>query len=335
MKIYLTFDYELYFGHPAGSADKCLIEPTDLIRSATEPFSVFTTQFVDTGYLKKLKAESVNHPELNKDYNNVITQLKSMSEAGHELQLHIHPHWEDSNFVNGEWQMNTKRYRLHHFSREEVQRIVIEYLGVLKEIASNRITTFRAGGWCLQPFNHIYEALKSAGIKIDSSVFPGGHYESGHYFYDFRKSPQKSIWKFEEDPLRPEVNGYFTEVPITSIQNSPLFYWKLFLLGRLFPGYHKPIGDGRPIPAPGQRKKLLSQYTLQTVSLDGYNAALLEKALRQQEKLKAEHMVVIGHPKALTRYGADALERFVKNNYRRHQFSIFNPLCGDDTATAS
>jgi hypothetical protein len=326
MKIYLTFDYELYFGSKSGTAEYCLLRPTELIRNATDPYNVKTTQFVDAGYLLRCRELSASHPELLDDFATVTEQLRKLSLNGHELQLHIHPHWFDTEFINGAWKMNTTRYRLHDFDATEIESIVRSHSAFIRSISNNRITTFRAGGWCIQPFIQLKKALQEEGIYIDSSIFSGGHYTSDQYFYDFRNSPQKSQWSFEDDPLQPVEKGSFTEVPITSIRNSPLFYWKLFLLGRLFPGYHKPIGNGRPMAAPGQRKKLLTNYTLQTVSLDGYNASLLSKALRQQEKKKAESMVIIGHPKSLTPYGADALEKFVRDNHQRHEFSTFNRL---------
>ena len=95
------------------------------------------------------------------------------------------------------------------------------------------------------------------------------------------------------------------------------------MLGRLDPKQHKPLGDGKPIAAPGQRKKILTSYTTNTVSLDGYNAALLEKALRQQQALGAKEMVIIGHPKALTRYGLKALKEFILKNHKKHNFTTF------------
>jgi hypothetical protein len=69
------------------------------------------------------------------------------------------------------------------------------------------------------------------------------------------------------------------------------------------------------------RKKLLTQFTQNTVSVDGYNAALLNKALRQQ-KGKNE-LVIIGHPKSLTRFGIKALDRFISENNNKHQFTTF------------
>jgi hypothetical protein len=326
MKIYLTFDYELYFGSKSGTADRCLLEPTELILSATDPYNVKTTQFVDAGYLIRCRELSVKHPELEKDFNTVSQQLRNMSLNGHELQLHIHPHWLATQYENGQWQMNTSRYRLHDFNSDDITSIVRSNAAFIRSISKNKISTYRAGGWCIQPFDKLKSALKEEGIVTDSSIFPGGYYTSEQYYYDFRNCPQVSQWRFEDDPLKPVDNGSFMEVPITSIKNSPLFYWKLFLLGRLFPEYHKPIGNGRAMEAPGQRKKLLTSYTLQTVSLDGYNAALLSKALRQQEKKKAQSMVIIGHPKSLTRFGADALEKFVRENHQRHEFSTFNAI---------
>ncbi|MFM9009266.1 MAG: hypothetical protein ACKORE_11895, partial [Bacteroidota bacterium] len=185
---------------------------------------------------------------------------------------------------------------------------------------------FRAGGWCVQPFDRMAEALAEVGIKIDSSVFPGGHYQSREYDYDFRDAPDQTRWKFNLDPLLEDENGLFTEIPISSRTESPYFYWKLFLLGRLKPKYYRPIGDGNPMPAPGYRKKLLTQYTTQPVSVDGYNAVRLGAALSQHEKQNAQQLVVIGHPKALSPFSLDAIERFIEEQKHKHRFCGYNTI---------
>jgi hypothetical protein len=324
MKICLTFDYELYFGRPSGTVTNCLLTPTQLIREATEPFGIPTVQFVDAFYLLKLKEEMIRFPRLKEDYEKVTTQLKEMAMAGHDLQLHVHPHWKDSHYDGKEWIINAARYRLHAFNDEEIIKILKDCKAEIQQLnPTGKVNAYRAGGWCLQPFNRLKKAFIENNIEIDSSVFPGGRYESQHYYYDFRNSPESASWRFEDDPLVPVQNGRFTEIAITSLRNSPLFYWKLFLLGRLFPQYHKPIGDGRAIAVPGQRRTLLTQHTLQTVSLDGYNAALLEKALENQIRKGEEYLVIIGHPKALTRFGADALKKFVRKHHKEHTFITF------------
>ncbi len=75
--------------------------------------------------------------------------------------------------------------------------------------------------------------------------------------------------------------------------------------------------------APGQRLKILSRWTYNTVSVDGYNASLLWRAFRQHRRAKKEEMVVIGHPKALSRYGLQALEQFILDKKSENQFTTF------------
>lgn len=324
MQIFLTFDYELYFGKNTGTVDRCITGPTEMLTRVAEKHHIRLCHFVDIGFILKLEEESRKHPALKGDIELIHRQLEQLAKNGHDLQLHIHPHWEDSYYENGRWECVTRRYRLHDFSAEEISDIVTKYKNRLECFTGpGKVFAYRAGGWCVQPFDTIGPALYENGITLDSSVFPGGRYRSELYDYDFRNAPAQSLWKFSNDPLHPDPRGSFTELPIASIRNSPLFYWRLFLLGRLDPQLHKPLGDGVPVPAPGQRRQLLTRPTTNTVSVDGYNAHLLPKALRLYKKKNMGHLVVIGHPKALTRYGLERLDRFIAENKNRHQFTTF------------
>ena len=60
-----------------------------------------------------------------------------------------------------------------------------------------------------------------------------------------------------------------------------------------------------------------------TVSVDGYNAHLLQMALSILQKKNLQHMVVIGHPKALSRYSIEKVEEFVLKNKARNNFTTF------------
>jgi len=330
MQIFLTFDYELYFGKNTGTVSRCITGPTELLTRVAEKHDIRLSHFVDIGFILKLEEESRRHPSLNADLDLIRRQLEQLTRSGHDLQLHIHPHWEDSYFEDGRWECVTGRYRLHDFSTEEISGIVKKYKsGIERFTGPGKVFAYRAGGWCVQPFDAIGPALEENGITLDSSVFPGGHYRSEIYDYDFRNAPTQSLWKFSIDPLQTDPLGSFTELPIASIRNSPLFYWRLFLLGRLDPYRHKPLGDGVPVPAPGQRRQLLSRPTTNTVSVDGYNARLLPRALRLYQKKNKGHMVVIGHPKALTRYALEQLDRFIGENKNMHQFTTFAERRGD------
>ena len=323
MNIYLTFDYELYFG-TTGTAANCILQPTDMLLEIAEKHNVKLVQFVDAGYLIKLDEYRSTFPSLEIDYQLIISQLEKLWKDGHDIQLHIHPHWEDCSYSEVGWKMNVSRYMLNNWNDQQIESIVYRYKKKLEEITGpNQIYAFRAGGWCIQPFNRLKSALYSNEIRLDTSVYSNGHYSSKEYDYDFRNAPIKSKWKFNDDPLIEDSNGLFTELPICSIYNSPLFYWKLFLLGRLNPYNHKPLGDGKPVATPGQRKKLLTSFTHNTVSVDGYNAALLNRAFRQQQKANKEEMVIIGHPKSLTRFGLSALEKFIIKHKSTEAFTTF------------
>lgn len=321
MNIYLTFDYELYFGERTGTARNCILYPTQLLKEVANKHNIKLVQFVDVGYIIKLEEYKTSYPELEEDYQLITNQIKQLFQEGHDIQLHIHPHWEDSYYHNGKWHIIADRYKLADFDDQNIERIVTTYKQKLESLtASNSIFAFRAGGWCIQPFEKFKSAFLKSKITVDSSVFRNGKYNSEHYSYDFTNAPDLSSWNFNNDPCKPE-EGPFKEIPIGSIKNSPLFYWKLFLLGRINPYEHKPLGDGIPITSPGMRKKLLTQFTQNTVSVDGYNAALLNKALKQY-KNKSE-LVIIGHPKSLTRFGLKALDRFIETNKSKHQFTTF------------
>ena len=323
MNIYITFDYEIYFGENHGTVEKCIIYPTSELIRIAEKHNVRFSFFVDSGFILKLDEFRKKFPVLENDYKAITEQVKYLSATGHDIQLHIHPHWEDS-FYNGEkWIINVERYKLADFSESEIDEIVGRYKKVLSDLTIKTIFAYRAGGWCLQPFSKVKKAFKKHSITLDSSVFKNGFYTSKHYSYDFRNAPNKDIYKFEDDLIIENENGFFTELPISSIRNSPLFFWKLFLLGRKNPYLHKPLGDGQAMPAPGYRKKLLTKFTNNPVSVDGYNAKLLQLILNKIVRDKNNHMVVIGHPKALSRFSIQKIEQFVIANKEQHNFTTY------------
>ncbi|MBK9592981.1 MAG: hypothetical protein IPO32_16285 [Crocinitomicaceae bacterium] len=282
--------------------------------------------FVDTGYLKKLIHYKDQFPKVKYEYDLVTDQIKSLVAEGHDCQLHIHPHWEDSAHNGTDWVMNTDRYKLVDFSNEEIEKIVLEYQQILKEITQKPVNIYRAGGWCLQPFSRIQKAFEKANLKLDSSVFVGGKFTSGNYFYDFTKTPQKSTWKFSNDLCVEDPNGAFLEYPISGYKYSSIFFWKLFLNGRLDPKNHKPIGDGFPMAAPGQRKKMLTSGMLLSASCDGYFVTKLDAVLKQNQARGYNELVVLGHPKALTHFALEKLEQFVIRQKNKHTFSTFTEV---------
>jgi len=327
MNIFLTYDYELFFGESTGTVEKCLIEPTNRLLQFTKEFNVKMTFFVDVGYLIKLDEFADQNPDLQNDREKVRTQLEQIISSGNDIQLHIHPHWEKSSYSEGEWKIVTDgAYKLDDFSDEEIERIVRTYKNYLDNLIGRRTTTFRAGGWCIQPFSRLYPIFKELEIKYDSSVFPGGKFSSEHYSFDFTKAPKKSHYRFENDECLEQKDGFFTEYPISSMKYSPLFYWRLYILGRLFPLQHKMLGDGNYLAQPGRKKSVLTNFTWNHVSTDGYYSSKLADYLHISERKNYTDMVVIGHPKSMTNFSFKILKRFLQANHTKHEFITFKDL---------
>lgn len=313
MNLLISLDYELFFGRRTGSVERCLVEPSEALCKAVQPHGGKLSFFVDSGFLLRLQAESVKSDFLRREYDALCRHLERLVHLGHELQLHIHPHWEDSCWVDGGWQMDVRRYRLHDFSNDEIAEIVGRYCAALAEFCSaDSICAFRAGGWVLQPFALLADALAANGIEIDSTVFAGGQSESDTHVFDFRGAPNASLWRFNDDPLVAAEQGRFLELPIASHAVNPVFYWKLAFFKKLALAADRAFGDGAAIPlGRGDLLKKLFARTWSVVSIDGRKVDFLEQAFKRYQRLGLEDFVVIGHPKALTRHSIARLEQFL------------------------
>jgi len=315
MKTIITFDYELFFGKKSGTLENCILRPTEELIKLGKKYNVNFVFFVDSGYLIKLKEFRKKSNKLEKEYDNIIKQIEILNLLGHSIQLHIHPHWEDSYYDGKKWIFNTSRYRLNSFSNKEINEIVFNYKKILTDIIGNNVFAFRAGGWSIQPFIKIKNALKENNIWLDSTVFYKGYNNSSTHFIDFRNAPFKDYWKFENDILKEDNNGFFTEIPITSWYYSPIFFWK-FAYTKKFNTYkHKIYGDGVPVGASKTDiLKMLIKGAYSPISTDGYKSIMLKKAYNYYKNKNFKYFVTIGHPKALSAFSLENLEQFIVKN---------------------
>ncbi len=334
MKIFITLDYELYFGERTGGASDCLIEPTmEFIRLA-EKHGVGLTFFVDTGYLLKLDEYAKNFPALQNDLFRVTNQLEEVRKAGHSVQLHIHPSWADCYYDGDRWIVDNSRFSLFDFPDDEISEIVTRNRERLASVVGDNVFAHRAGGWCLQPFDRLMEPLRNNGLWLDSSVYPGGLRHSKTHSYDFINAPDmKSHWKFGNDPLVEKNDGYFTEVPISSIPLSPFFYYRYALAQRFKKEEFSSFGKGTTTKH--SRSDLLQKmftFTRSVVSIDGYKASLLSKAFDRHIGFDNDpddvNLVLIGHPKATTRYSLKKLEEFIEAKSKGNVFPSFDHFRG-------
>ncbi len=313
MRTLLTFDYEVFFGARSGSLERTVLEPTQALVHVAEKHGARCVFFVDAGYILRLRQEMRRWPSLAADHDAVCRQVERLARRGHEVQLHIHPHWEDSRWGAQGWRMDTSRYALHAFAPAEIGDIVGRYAGVLRELAGPAAAiAYRAGGWVIQPFARLGRALADAGIRIDSTVYAGGRNDSAVQPFDFERAPRKSRWRFDADPLVEKADGAFLEVPIASRRLGPDFFWRFAWAKKLGGRRHRAFGDGEALPMEraSLARKLLAPST-SVVSLDGYKASFLAAAADDYRRRQMEDFCVIGHPKALTPYSLERMDDFL------------------------
>jgi len=323
MKIYLTLDYELFFGK-SGSPQKCLLEPTDRLTQVCDKHGARCVFFVDAGYLEKLRIFSRRFPQLNGDREQVVSQIRQLSRAGHDIQLHVHPHWEGTVYDGSKWIFDMSHYRLDTFSDDAALDIFKRYIAAITDITQKPISAFRAGGWCIQPFAKFHTAFDQFNITIDSTVFARGRNSTASEWYDFTNAPDLDCWRFQTDPCHSDADGTFIEYPIASHRVPPTFFWQLALTKIVKLKSHRSFGDGTPSAnSPGQLARLLTTFSRSVVSVDGYKSSFLMKAYKKMKKRERNHFVVIGHPKALSEYSLSKLDHFLSNLDAGDEVSTF------------
>ncbi len=322
----ISLDYELFFGPRSGSVEACLITPIEQLLPVLAPTAARLTLFVDAGFLLRLKHEGERHPQLLEQFERIRHQLLILSRQGHDIQLHIHPHWEDTSFDGAQWHTNTRRYRLQDFPAEQRSTLVARYKGILESCSEKPIFAYRAGGWCVQPFMPLRNALQKNGIWLDSTTYRGGFRGEVARFFDFRRLPRLPWWRFSDDPLVEDEQGPFLEVPISSYTLSPSFFWQFALLKRFGKQKFSTFGDGQAMPnTKDYYWQRLTRPTLSPVMLDGFKAGQLENALRHHLKYNPDGVLnIMGHPKSLTPYSLKKLGEFLNRHPNLKPITLSN-----------
>jgi hypothetical protein len=240
--IVLTVDYEIFFGNESGSVQKCMIEPSKRLLSILETNNSKMTVFWDILHFQRLIELSDSNEICRIDAQNIKKQVQEFAKNGHDVQFHIHSHWLDAQFTDKKWHFKYDRYKLHSLRDEdssEDSNTIIGCLTKAKSLLEETIrevkpeyvvTTFRAGGFLIEPFSKLKSAFLKLGVSIDSSVLPGTVYcGSGFNSYDHLDFPNGSFYRFEDSPSSVDQNGSFIEMPIKTIVLNPLrnIYYKI------------------------------------------------------------------------------------------------------------
>lgn len=305
----LTFDYELFLGTKTGSVEKSIIQPTNLILEVFRRHNAKGIFFVDAGYLLKLK--EYEHPDLLK----IKKQLKDIIASGSSVELHIHPQWLDARWKGTEWHFDSfERFRLHSLPEPQRTDYVLNCVEILESITHKKVTAFRAGGWCIQPFSDLFNSLKRAGILLDSSVTPGMmRDELPHHYYHYQNTPDKTHYRFVDDPCSEDNNGPFIEYPVTThyIHGLVLFFNTLMMKNC----DNNIFGDGKGLYSSDSLWKKFGRiftHNLRTLTVESLHPRLFKRIYG--EITCSQTACLVMHPKTLTKMALDNLDYVCKTS---------------------
>ncbi len=309
----LTFDYEVFLGSRTGSIENCVLDPTNAILQVLRRNKARSIFFVDTTWLFFLKENFYS------DFQLVSRQLQEITDSGSSVELHLHPQWIDAVKAGSEIRFKSNRhYKLHSLNKTEIYDLLIKSVALLQSITGKKVRAFRAGGWCIEPFHEIKDAFESAGLLYDFSVLPGISLNDGKtYDFDFSNAPKKEIYQFHLNTTKPILNGPFTEFPLSTYLNNPLY--RVINKAVLISIKDRIYGDGSGSKERSAVHSLIQRLKLskEKLSLDKTSYLLFKYIL--QTHLREKHfIVVVSHPKMIS---PEALRNL---NYVTEKYNTFN-----------
>lgn len=316
-----TFDYELFLGQRSGTVDNCIIKPT---KKLLEVFSEYKIEkaifFVDMTFLLALK----NNPDQRcmHDFTRIKDQLKEIKQKGHYIFPHIHSHWIDAAYISAtnEWDLtNTRYYSFSSVEKEKREKLFSECITLLSDITgAQEEMGFRAGGWCIQPFEAFRPLFEKHSIKYDFSVLREYSCVSDFQNFNFENAPVKDSYGFTEDVMKEDINGIFIEVPISTVKIPPFtrFFNKLFI--KLL--YKKGVvnfGDGISTNSASVKEHVSRNHEMASIEL-----LTIININDYLKKLDHENVIhFISHQKMLSPHNIICLEVFLKKAMSKYEIN--------------
>lgn len=312
----LTFDYEVFLGI-SGSIKNCILKPVNKLIKLLDEENIKAVFFVDILFLEQLSNKG-----LKNDFESIKLNIQELVKKGHSIELHIHPHWLDAKYLkeSNQWDLsNDQRYSVSSLTKEERETVFNRSYKILESICkevvpSYKISAFRAGGLCIQPFDNIKNILKNLEINIESSVSPGLKNNSLTHKYDFTSINFIEPYFFSEKLEVPTKKGFFIEFPILNYQVS--FLERLLQKVKGVNPSHKIFGDGKANgPKSTTKSNPIDKFKASTYifSVDGdYYEELLFKKLKNS---KAEFITLLCHPKLLSEQSLLSIKKLSQKDW--------------------
>ncbi|MBC8320432.1 MAG: hypothetical protein H8E34_06905 [Bacteroidetes bacterium] len=335
LKLILTFDYELPLGSIKKSYGHSLFEPTDKLFEVLHKLqvpSVFFADILSYTMFEKWDKERYALP--------FKKQLKKAAVTGHDVQLHLHPHWLESNYNNGKI-IQSEKYKMGDFANNYPHGInsiiesgICELSKICKTVQHDyKCIAYRAGGYNFVPCAaEILSSLFSNGIRIDSSISRGYFFKSSVSVVDYRNVPNLPHWylSLNGNFKNPDTeNKGILEIPIASKPKGMFEVPTAFKLKkyehRAVESRGSMIHSNEKVSKRDKVRQLFSSRML-TVDNHTYSPEYLMNILDYNVKKFQSHdtimLSLIGHPKSMDKYHYQLLAEFVNRARDKYGNSI-------------
>ena len=245
-----------------------------------------------------------------------------MVNRGHYVFPHIHPHWLDANYHadKNEWSLtDLARYRFHNVAQPDQEALYDGSVRVLRKLLGEvgekwQPEGYRAGGWCIQPFEDFKPLFERHHVKYEFSVLPGISSFTTAQYHDFSTVPAKEIYQFSHSVTEEDPNGPFTQFTISSIEVPDSrklaeriqlkVHWKLNIRSSgdgqgVIPSPVTPPVGAASLPDPNRER--LSVELLNSIKFPLYKRYMAEH----------DYAHFLSHPKMLSSHHLKTFERFL------------------------
>lgn len=296
-RILFTFDVEVFF-NKCGSTKTLIYDNTSLILQTLNRNEVKGVFYIDaTHYWYACQKEETR---VIYYYEELIRKLLF---DGHEIGLHTHPHWLDAcgNDISYNFD-NLQNYATGTAAKAQqviLKQVIHLFLSLINKIDPQyRLITFRAGGYCAQPYENITELFKDTDIYIDSSVVPRMKSKNDPFSFDYSDCQPSEPYRFSNDNTQPDHSGRNLELPVYSYRLSS--YRRIVeKFKRVNTQDYKPFGEGSGLRfSRSFINRLMPVHKVLTT--DDSNIDDISWAIQQN---KVELVTLVNHPKLLSEAG--------------------------------
>lgn len=318
MNIFITLDYELFMSENTGTVSNCIIKPVETLMEVADKHHVKFTFFVDAAFLYKLHQLKDSCTQVFADYCAVCENIQMLDKCGHDVEMHFHPQWLYSDFVDGKWIMDMNHYKLSDMEETFLYESFDKSKTLLDSLLSTPTVSFRAGGYSLSSLRGYIDLFLRNNITIDSSVLRNAYCNSKYQTYDYVNVPLQTIYKFSNDLCIIDESGSIVEASISTKLLSSLHYILYRLLIKIKYRNNEAMGDGSPIG--GEKRKFFSSKRI-NASIDHYEIFKLKSFLKSSGDL-----IVMGHPKNQSEESIKYLDKFIASTKEKHNYKTIDEV---------